>query len=359
MRNYFKFIFAILFFAAFILSCGRLKNKFEQMTKEDEDPVVKQTGEKEKTLSSSTSSDLKFFNKYIEISNNISEKVENINKAYYSEIPDPTKLKTGTLLFVISFGIHVNALEGIIKQYKRSLFDGGELAKLNADDKALKTTLETDFKNLLTRLYELHDLCAEIDNYYKNKEFKTNLSKARTYDISYKEKYKLYEESYKALKKDMKTLKPVFKRKDPENIKDPDEKVVVMMQNGYEDIIDKSDDMYEKLEMIKPGSDIKDLNSSFTELNNSFEDFNNKIESAKFSDKTKYIKYSFEDYFSKMFRTFSKKMTDFITLSKSGKLKGKEFTNKYDEVLSAYNNVISSYNSSINTINSIQVTTYE
>ena len=356
MKEKFKFIFIILFTAFFLFSCSGIKTKFDKMFSKDEKENTKteKNVEKEKTLKVPTSSDLNFYNKYIEVSNNISEKVEELNRSYYSEVPDPATLRANSMVFVISFGINVSSLETILKQYKRSLFDGGDLAKLDADDKALKTTLETDFKNLLPKMYDLHDISADIDSYYKNKDFKTDPSKAKKLDTSYKEKYKAYDESYKTLKKDMRELKPVFAKKDPDNIKDPDEKAIVLMQNGYEKMLDKAEATYEKFEGMKAGSDTKDLNTAFNELEDTYDELNAKINKTEFTDRTKYIKYSYEDYFSKMYVTFSKNMTSFIAYAKA-KHTPKEFAGKYDEVLRSYNNLITSYNSSINVINSFKI----
>lgn len=354
MKENFKFILVILFSSLLILSCSRLKEKMNSLTGENESKKKEQTIT-EKTLNVSTTQDLNFYNKYIEVSNELSAKVEDINKSYYSEIPEPTSIKPNSMIFTISFGVQLTMLESEIKKYKRSLFDNGELSKLSADDKALKTTVETDFKDLLSKVADLHQLCSDIDSYYKNKEFKTDPAKAKKLDYSYKDKYKLYDDSYKTLKNDLRELKPVVQRKDPETITNPDEKTVVMLQNGYEDLLEKMESVYGKFDKIKQGTDPKELKSSFDDLDRFYQDFDKKIASTAFSDRTKYMKYNYEDYFSKMYVIFSRKMSYFIDNIKSGKLTAKEFASKYDEVLTSYNNLITAYNSSINTMNSFKI----
>jgi tryptophanase len=80
----------------------------------------------------------------------------------------------------------------------------------------------------------------------------------------------------------------------------------------------------------------------------------NKVQSTEFTEKTKFMKYNFEDYFNKTVTDFVKETRKFLDTVAGKKMKDDEFNRGYDNVINYYNYMINSYNSSIGVLNTFQ-----
>jgi len=152
----------------------------------------------------------------------------------------------------------------------------------------------------------------------------------------------------------VKKYKPKREQRDLSKITNPDEKSIAALMNVYENTLDKAETFYEKFEKLENNGETGELQSILSDLEKGFEADKNVVESVMFSDKTKYMKYSFEDYFSKTVSDFIKEAKKFLDDAGNKKMKERDFNGGYDDVVRYYNNMINAYNSSISTLNSYQ-----
>lgn len=352
MKN-FKFITAILTLFVLVTSCSYFKST---TTKNNEDShKIEGEQTKEKVLEKTTQADLSFYNKYIEISNKISETADEVNKNFLTTVPDPSTLSKGSFILVVGLDIYVNNLERLIKDYRRSYYEGGELSKLVIDNETMKTEIETSFRELLKSLEKYYSVAGRVTKFYKDKEYKDDLSKAAGFDKEMKDAYKEYDSLYARFKETVKKYKPQKIRKNPDDYTNKDEKAVVIVQNALENTMDLAENFYSKFESVNKNSNVDGLQADIEEFQRKFEAETNKIQSTEFSDKSKYIKFSFEDYFTKMTKGFIDEVNKFNKEMKRGKQNERDFGLSYDNVVRSYNYMINAYNSSITTVNSFKV----
>lgn len=346
MQNKYKFVYAILICGA-VLSCSMIKDKFNKVTETAKEEL------KETTKEGSSAADLDFYNKYIDASNKITEAVDNVRKAYLSEIPDPKQVTKSSWIFMITTDVNVTMSEGTLKSYKRSYFDGGELSKLDADNADMKTEVEGNFKKMLTAVEDYLATARKVADYYKSKDYQKDLSKVAPYDNEMTEKYEAYNTAESNLSASLKKYKPVREKKNPDDYSNPDEKAVVILLNTYEDILTKAEVFYEEFDKIESkSSDFSKSQAALEEMKAAFETNKKDVESAKFSDATKYMKYSFEDYFSKTMTDFTKEADKFYADAKG--MNETEFSQQYDDVVRSYNLLINAYNTQITMLNSFK-----
>jgi len=352
MKN-FKFITALLTLFVLVTSCSYFKST---TTKNNEDShKIEGEQTKEKVLEKTSQADLSFYNKYIEVSNKISETADEVNKNFLTTVPDPSTLSKGSFILVVGLDIYVNNLERLIKDYRRSYYEGGELSKLVIDNEAMKTEIETSFRELLKSLEKYYSVAGRVTKFYKDKEYKDDLSKAAGFDKEMKDAYKDYDSLYARFKETVKKYKPQKNRKNPDDYTNKDEKAVVIVQNALENTMDMAENFYSKFESVNKNSNVDGLQADIEEFQRKFEAETNKIQSTEFSDKSKYIKFSFEDYFTKMTKGFIDEVNKFNKEMKKGKQNERDFGLSYDNVVRSYNYMINAYNSSITTVNSFKV----
>jgi hypothetical protein len=353
MKN-FKFISALLILFVLVTSCSYFKstttkNNDESHKIEGETPV------KEKVLEKTSQADLTFYNKYIEVSNKISETADEVNKNFLTTVPDPSTISKGSFILVVGLDIYVNNLERLIKDYRRSYYEGGELAKLAVDNENMKTEIEASFRELLKSLEKYYSVASRVTKFYKDKEYKDDLSKAAGFDKEMKDSYKEYDSLYNRFKESVKKYKPVKTRKNPDDYTNKDEKAVIIVQNALENTMDLAETFYSKFESVNRNSNADGLQADIEDFERKFKAEENKIQSTEFSDKSKYIKFSFEDYFTKMTKGFIDEVNKFNKDLKKGKMNERDFGLAYDNVVRSYNYMINAYNSSITTVNSFKV----
>ncbi|MEO6694464.1 MAG: DUF3829 domain-containing protein [Ignavibacteria bacterium] len=304
---------------------------------------------REETKGKGSEDDMQFYNKYIAVMNKLQDNGEKIYKDYISNIPEPSSITKNSFIISVSFQISVSFLERSIKDYKRSYYDGGELSKLNASD-AMKNEIESDFKNLLTTLEEYHASALKISDYYSKGEYKNDLSKAKPYDEEIKSIYNRYKIQIRKFSDDLKKFKPERELRDPTSIKDPDERASIVMLNSYENILDAAEDFYDTFDDTGYQSDLAAVKSKFDQFKIKFEENKNTIVNSEFTERTKHLKYSFEDYFVKSVTDFTDAGQRFFENAPSARNE-KIYNVLYNEVVEDYNRMIESYNSSISSIN--------
>jgi hypothetical protein len=349
--TYFK-ITAVLILALLFSSCSlidNLKEKLSGKSEEDKEEITK-----EETAGTTSQNDLLFYNKYIEVLNKISETVEQFHKAYLNEIPEPRTIDRNSDIFVISTEVYAGNMERLYKDYKRSLFDNGELAKLNADNTTMKKEVDEDFKVVLSILEEYYTLARGVIDYYKNKDYEQNAPLAVAYDTRMKDEYNKFKDAIDKFNATLKKYKPLKKMQDPDKISDPDQKAVTVLMNTYENTLDRAETFYGKFQIVDENSDVTDLSKALDEFEKKFNEDKAKVESTEFTEKTKYMKYNFEDYFGKTVKDFVRETRNFIDNVKTKKLDSDGFNSSYDKVIIYYNNMITAYNSSIGVLNTYQ-----
>jgi len=259
------------------------------------------------------------------------------------------------MIFVIGSDVHLGSLDRVIKEHKRSYYDNGDLAKLNPDNAEMKKEVEAEFKTVLTALEDYFNTTRKVIDYYKNKEFEKDLSLAVSYDREMETSYNKYMDSFDRLKSAVKKYKPERDRKDPDKISNPDERSVAILMDVYENTLDRAEEFYDKFQRAEKDDDISGIRKLLDEFEKGFDSDKNKVASAEFTYRTKYLKYSFEDYFTKTVADFSKEARKFLDEVQGKKMSEKMFLDGFDNVIRYYNYMIDSYNTSINTLNSFTV----
>jgi hypothetical protein len=337
--------------AAITVSCSII-DKLKQKTEQKEETVTEQT---EEITSKTSDEDLKFYNAYIGVVNKISGAVEQVHKSYLSEVPEPKSVRKGSMIFVIASDVHLGSLDRVIKEHKRSFYDNGDLAKLKPDNEEMKKEVEAKFKTTLTALEDYSNTARKVIDYYKNKEYEKDLSPAASYDEDVKTSYNKYIEAFDRFKAAVKKYKPARDRKDPDEISNPDERSAAILMDAYENTLDRAEEFYEKFQRLERSDDVSGIRNILDEFDKGFDTDKNKVASAQFTDRTKYMKYSFEDYFTKTVTDFSKEAKKFLDDVQGKKMSEKQFLDGFDDVIRYYNHMIDAYNTSINTLNTFTV----
>lgn len=346
-------ILGMIIVAAVILqSCSLIDNLKEKLGgSNDENKEVKEQTVDEKTYGRPTQNDLQFYNKYIDVLNKISEAVERFHKAYQNDVPDPKSVKKESSVYVIASDVYLGQVEQVLKNYQRSLFDNGELAKLKPDNDTMKREVEASFKNLLAAIDSYQNQAREVINYYKNKGYKKDLKLAEGYDTRLSNEYDKYKEAFDNFNNTVKKFKPKRTRRDPDKISDPGERSVAVLMNAYENTVDAADSFYTKFQFVENDSSTAEVSKLLDNFETRFKEETKKVESTDFTDRTKYMKYNFEDYFTKTVNDFINETRKFLERVNTGKLSTKYFNDGYDNVMNYYNYMVGAYNSSIGTLN--------
>jgi len=349
--KYLKQVFALIVIFFLITSCSTVDKLKEKLSSDKDD--TKEETTKEETKEVTSTADIEFYNKYIEVTNKIQDAGEKVYKNYLNDIPEPKSLSKTSLVIAVSFGLSADDLERVMKEYNRSYFDGGQLSKLNASSE-MKSEVEGELKNVLKVMEDYHATAKKVSSYYKNGDFKNDLSKAASYDDEMKSAYNNFKTAFDKFSDAVKKYKPQRTVRDPNTISNPDERAVAILMNSYENTLDKAEEFYTEFNGIEFKGDLSKAKEKFREFENSFKDDKNTVLSAEFSDKTKYMKYSYEDYFMKMTNMFLDAGNKFFDQAPDAK-NINEFNRKYDDVVNNYNYMITAYNTNINIVNSFRV----
>lgn len=348
--NKVKFFISLLVIVSIAISCSKFSSLKEKLSNKDKEQTKEDT-EKEQTVSKTSQNDLMFYNKYIEVVNKVQEAIEEIHKSYIENVPEPKSLTKTSFVLVITSDMYVNNLERAIKDFKRSFFDGGELSKLETDNKEMKRDIESEFRNVLSRMEEYHNTARKVIDYYKNKDFQKDLSPAAGYDTEMKDQWEKSKAAYEKLSDIVKKYKPKREYRDPEKISNPDERSIAVLLNAYENTLDGAESFYAKFEKADKSSSWTEVSASIDDFEKGFKSESDKVNSTEFTEKTKFMKYNFEDYFTKTVNDFIKEARSFTDKVQNNKLSDREFNTGYDAVVRNYNYMINSYNSSTQILN--------
>lgn len=348
-----KFVSFLVLLFFLITSCSTVDKLKEKLSSDKDAGDTKEDTQKEETKEVTSTADIEFYNKYIEVTNKIQDAGEKVYKDYISDIPDPKTITKSSFILAVSFGFAVDNLERVIKEYNRSFYDGGQLSKLNANSD-MKSEIEGELKNVLKVMEDYHTTARKVSSYYKNGDFKNDLSSAAPYDDEMKSAYNNFKTAFDNFSDAVKKYKPQRVVRDPNSISHPDERSVAVLMNSYENTLDKAEEFYDEFNRIEYKGDLSGAKEKFREFENSFKEDKNSVLSAEFSEKTKYMKYSYEDYFVKMTNMFLDAGGKFFDQAPDAKNLN-EFNRKYDDVVNNYNYMITAYNTNINVVNSFRV----
>jgi len=347
-----KSISVLSFIILFLFSCSTLDKLKEKLSSKKDKEVTKEET-KEYTKEVTSGEDLLFYNKYIEVSNKIQEAGETLYKDYITDIPDPKSISKSSFIMAVRLSFSVGNLERTMKEYRRSYLDGGELSRLKASSE-MKNEIEGELINVLQTLEDYHTAASKVSDYYSKNEYKKDISKAAPYDKEIKAEYEKYKSAFTKFSDVIKKHKPKREIRDPDSFSNPDEKAVAILMNAYENSIDKAEAFYDSFDGTEYKSDILKSQKSFEDFRTSFKEDKNKVLSAEFSEKTKYMKYTYEDYFCKMTDGFIEAGKKFYDEAPSAKNKN-DFNRLYDDVVNNYNYMITAYNTNTNAVNMFKV----
>lgn len=351
--NKFKFISALLITLLLASSCSMVDKLKEKLGSKKDTETTKEDTKKEDTKEVTATADIAFYNKYIEVSNKIQEAGEKVYKDYIGSIPEPKSISKSTFIVAVSFSFAADNLERTYKEYNRSLYDGGELSKLTASAE-MKDEIEGNLKSLLKAMEEYYSTSKKVADYYSKSEFKEDLSKAVSYDEDMKNVYKKYKEAFDKFSASVKKYKPKRETRDPNSISNPDEKAVAILMNSYENTLDRAEEFYDAFNGLEYKSDLGTAKNKLAEFEKGYKEDKNSVLSAEFTDKTKYMKYSYEDYFNKMTNMFIDAANKFFDKAPDAK-NVNEYNRLYDDVVNNYNYMITAYNTNINIVNTFRV----
>lgn len=340
---------AILILTYFVFTgCSMFDKLKEKLSTKKDIPEIKEVTKE----STSGKEDLRFYNKYIDAMNKIQEAGEGINKNYASSIPEPASISKNSLIIPVTFSLAVQTMERTLKEYKRSFLDGGELSKLSAS-KEMQTEIEADFRNLLSSMESYYNTAEKVSKYYSAGEFKNDLSKAKPYDEEMKGAYEKYKSDFRKFSGDLKKYKPKREVIDPTTISNPDQRSARVMLNAYGNILDAAETFYESFESLDYKSDMTQAKESFGRFKADYDKNKNDVLNSEFTEKTKFMKYSFEDYFANMADKFIESGNRFFEKGPGSK-NGGEYRKLYNDLIDKYNSMITAYNTSIQNISYFQ-----
>jgi hypothetical protein len=348
MKNIKSFI--PFFIAVFLLfGCSKVKDYLKSIEKSSENAW-------EETSAEDTDvNKVAFYNKYIDVMNSLSPYVDNFQKTYYESIPEPSSLTAKNYISFAGAQVSLSFMESEIKKHKRSYFEGGELSKLELKNAVMKNEIENSFKEYLAAVEIYYSNAFRVYEYYKDNNYKDDLPKAKVLDRDIKEKYSDYNTRFESFKSVLKKYKPVRKLKNPDDYSNNDEKAAVIMQNTVETTMDDAEKFYEKFSAVEMTTDITELKAELETFMKTFDNNRSKVLSAPFSEKSFYLKNSFEDYFSKMVYYFTNAAGELFKKMDKGNINQKEFGYAYDNAKNYYNYMVQAYNSTITILNSFRV----
>lgn len=338
-------LFIVSVFAGFIITgCSEITEIFNS-TKESGTETSESEG-KETDVNTKSKADRNFYNKYIDVLNKLSPSVDEVQKYYLTNVPEPSAVKRNSTIYVIAADVYLSILSRNYKELKRSLFEEGELSKLEADNETMKNEIEHSFKNVLAATENYIKNAENVLEYYKSSEYKNDLTNVKPYDELMKSGYRGYKDKLEVFIKTLDKYKPPRIKRNPEEYSNPDEKAVAILQNTLENTIDEAGLIYEKLEKFEKNSDPDPIIEALADFEKNFEKNKNEVLSAPFTEKSNYLKFGFEDYFSKTVTDFIKNTGKFV--NNAGSLNENDFNREYDYTVNYYNYLVQAYNSTIN-----------
>ncbi len=352
-NNFLKFILSVCILITF-LSCNFITEKLtalkEEVFNENKKQDVNNSGDNQSGENIFNAENVVFYNKYVAASNAVYDAIERIQQSYLSMVPDVNKVQKNSFLTAAFFVSSVENLESVIKNQNRSLYDDGELSKLKTENENMKNDLETAFAELLKSAEEYYETSKKISRYYDSKIFKDDPSLIRTYDeeirLKYKENKIVSDEFISVLE----SYKPVITIRNPDDFGSQDEKSTVVLLNAYGTILEAAEKFNKNFKRWNKGEDLFELKKDLENLKRVYDEEKIKVMDTDFTEKTKFMKYSFEDYYEKMLSKFIENAEKFFKVAESNNVKDWEYNNAYTSVTSYYNYFIQAYNTNVEII---------
>lgn len=341
-----KFLLPLIIIFFILTSCSVVTKLKEKLSSKKE-----LLTDKESTKDSYSQDDMNFYNKYIEVMNKIQDAGEDVYRDYNSSIPEPSSITKNSLIIPVGLSISVQTLERTVKEYKRSFYDNGPLSKLHASGE-IQNEIETDFKGLMTAMEEFSPVAQKVSDYYSKYEYQKDLSHTKEYDEEMKNAYNKFKSAFDRFSTVLRKNKPRREVRDPNSISNPDERASVIMLNAYSNILDGAEGFFESFNGAQYDSDLSSAKSKLDQFEKIFNDNKTDVLNAEYTDRTRFMKYNFEDYFAPTANKFieaGKKLFE-----GSGAKNETDFKKHYNDVVNTYNSMISSYNTSINTLNMLK-----
>jgi hypothetical protein len=348
MKNI-KNLFPVFIAVILLFGCSKVKEYVESFS-QSSDSTWTDTPDEETDVNK-----VAFYNKYTDVLNSLSPYVDNFQKIYYESIPEPSSLTAKTYISFAGAQISLSFMENEIKKHKRSYFEGGELSKLALDDEVMKNEIENSFKEYMMSVEAFHKDALRVYEYYKDGDYKEDLPRAKVLDKDIKEKYADYNVRFESFKAVLKKYKPVRRLRNPDDYSNTDEKAAVIMQNNVEITMDNAEKFYEKFSAVEMTTDITGLKAELETFKKTFDNNRTKVLSAPFSEKSFYLKNSFEDYFSKMVYSFINAADELFKKMEKGNMNSRNFGYAYDNAKNYYNYTVQAYNTTITLLNSFRV----
>jgi hypothetical protein len=129
---------------------------------------------------------------------------------------------------------------------------------------------------------------------------------------------------------------------------------VTVLTIAYENTADKAEEFYDSFIMVEYKGDLSEPKKILAEFEEVLKSEKSTVMNTEFTDKTKHLKYSYEDYFLKMSNMFLESAKKFFEGAPNAKNQN-EFNRLYDDVVTNYNYMISAYNTNINVIYTYQI----
>lgn len=289
-----------------ISGCSFLYEKIDNFAKKLEEklehpdvPVIKDG------LPTSTLNDVIFYNKYLEAYYKFRKLGDDVYRNYKKDVPTPEAAKNAFMIFVV-YNIYLNNLEREIKSFDRSLFDGGDLSKLKANNPNMQQNLESAMRDLLRAGLLFHQNANNAYLYIKENRKTAPINKIKEFDDQFMSGYEIFEESLGMYRKALDESKPTIKTYNPDDFSG-NKKAVVTLLNAYVEIMDSTSDFHHAF-LDNRITDASDIRTNVNNLRNMFNRNYNNVMQSDFDERHKFMKYNFEDYFKKNYDSYLEKV---------------------------------------------------
>lgn len=310
--------------------------KLEEKLEHPDVPVLKDK------LPTSSLNDVIFYNKYLEAYYKFNRLGDDLYRSYKKDVPNPEAVKNAFMVFV-AYNIYLNNFEGEIKKYDRSLFDGGELSTLKANDPNMQQNLESAMRDLLRAGLLFHQNANNAYKYIKANRKTAPVQKIKEFDDQFMSGYETFESSISMYRKALDENKPAIQTYNPDDFSG-EKKAIVILLNAYVEVMDSTSNFHHAI-LDNKITDINEVRENVTNLNNLFNRNFNKVMQAPFDERTKFMKYGFEDYFKRNFDNYLEKvMAAMSSNKKDSENFDKQNLNTY------YSTLIASYSSGLTII---------
>lgn len=302
----------------------------------------------------------RFYNLYTEISNGISLSIEDFHRSYLSSVPQPIRISKNTEVKMLGTEVYFNALKKKFEETEEKVYTL-RFNNLNTSDTVSYQAIKTGFSDLLNSVKSYIILADTVIQFYKTGNYKKQPSQAAILDTGIKGKYKTYSELQAGFSVSLKRVKPVKILKNPEEFDDNDKKSIAVLQNVLENVMEKSENLYDLLKKLiphfyaVPDTALTEIRQELKSFKINFNIEKDKVFRAPFGSKTLSAKKMFEEYFSETVEEFYEQTFKFIDKLRSRNLGKDELNRDYDAVMVDYNNLINAYNNLINLINNTRI----